>query len=77
MYRQDQSKILRVKSSVEAAGGWRRIFQQYPGLDAAIRAADKSSARNPPQVPCPLTGKGKTKFRLFRDWGGYRWWLPQ
>ncbi|MBW8192951.1 toprim domain-containing protein [Neiella marina] len=75
MYRPEHSKISKVKALVESSGGWRKVFSNYPGLSHAIEKADKSNASNPPQVPCPRSLQGKTKFRLFKDWeytgGGY------
>lgn len=44
-----------------AAGLWEQVFNQFPGLAAAI-------ARYPGQVPCPATGEGRTKFRLLPEW---------
>ena len=44
---------------VSSRGGWSSVYTLYPSV---MQAATKS------QVPCPFTGKGDTKFRLYKDW---------
>ena len=68
-----ESKIEKVKALVHSKGGWSSIFSRYSGLSFAIQK--KESTGSSVSVPCPKTGNGKTKFRLFRDYqdtgGGY------
>jgi len=43
--------------------GWLKVFRRLaPELDVAIQKLQTGK-----QVPCPKTGNGKTKFRLFKD----------
>lgn len=62
------NKIHQVKALVAQNGGWSAVFSAY----GALRDATEKGTR---QQPCPKTGGGKTKFRLFKDWhetgGGY------
>ncbi|MBD1389559.1 toprim domain-containing protein [Neiella sp. HB171785] len=60
------SKFDKVKALVSKAG-WRTIFGAYARMELAIEKADKNP-NCPGQVPCPITGKGTTKYRLFPDW---------
>lgn len=68
-----ESKLDKVLALVSAQGGWSTVFSAYPGLDEAVSRSNNHGGS--PQVPCPKTGDGRTKFRLFRDWpqsgGGY------
>lgn len=59
-----ETKISVIKEAwdaVAAHGGWQSVFSHYPGV---MKAATPSR----PQVPCPFTGNGTTKFRLYKDW---------
>ena len=62
------NKIHQVKALVAQNGGWDAVYSAY----GALRDATEKGTR---QQPCPKTGGGKTKFRLFKDWretgGGY------
>lgn len=60
MYNNSISKIDKVKALVAQNGGWSAVFNKYSGLSQALSKGTK-------QQPCPLTGKGKTKFRFYRD----------
>jgi putative DNA primase/helicase len=60
--------VEQVKNLVALRGGWRIVYNAYPRMAEAVKAADSTSSKNKPQVPCPFTGDGKTKFRLFIDW---------
>lgn len=61
-----ESKIDKVLALVCSNGGWSSVYSAYPGLNEAVSKSNNHGGS--PQVPCPKTGKGKTKFRLFRDW---------
>jgi len=60
--------VEQVKNLVALRGGWRVVYMSYPRMAEAVKAADSTSSKNKPQVPCPFSGNGKTKFRLFIDW---------
>ena len=60
--------VEQVKNLVALRGGWRVVYMTYPRLSEAVKAADSTTSKNKPQVPCPFTGDGQTKFRLFIDW---------
>lgn len=68
-----ESKIDKVLALVQSVGGWSTVFSAYPGLSDAVSKTE--SRGGSPQVPCPRSGEGRTKFRLFSDWsftgGGY------
>ncbi|WED79131.1 hypothetical protein [Aeromonas allosaccharophila] len=55
------SIIKQALDTVSAHGGWGSVFQHYPSVMVAANRALS-------QVPCPFTGNGKTKFRLYKDW---------
>ncbi|WP_028113035.1 toprim domain-containing protein [Ferrimonas kyonanensis] len=56
------NKIQVAKELIDRNGGMEVLFHSaFPELDLAIKRA-------PAQVPCPKTGEGNTRFRLFRDW---------
>ncbi|MEZ8735801.1 toprim domain-containing protein [Vibrio sp. 10N.222.51.C8] len=67
-----RSKIQDVHALVMRHGGWSSVFKCYGELTEAMR---KSSNGVSKAVPDPFTGKGKTVFRLYKDWnesgGGY------
>lgn len=54
-------KIQSVLGLVAQRGGWPSILANWEGLNQALQRGTR-------QQPCPLTGKGKTKFRFFRDY---------
>lgn len=68
-----ESKIDKVLALVQSNGGWSAVYSAYPGLSDAVSKTE--SRGGSPQVPCPKTGEGRTKFRLYADWsqtgGGY------
>jgi len=53
------SKIAKVKQL--AWNKWDLVFRSYSNFESAMKV-------NLPQIPCPKTGQGKTKFRLYEDW---------
>jgi len=61
-----ESKIDKVLALVKSNGGWSSVYSAYPGLNEAVSKSNNHGGS--PQVPCPKTGNGRTKFRLFRDW---------
>ena len=68
-----ESKIDKVLALVQSNGGWSAVYSAYPGLSDAVSKTE--SRGGSPQVPCPKSGDGRTKFRLYPDWsmtgGGY------
>lgn len=55
------SIIKKAWDAVASCGGWQSVYGYYPALMQATKAGL-------PQVSCPFTGQGKTKFRLYKDW---------
>lgn len=60
MSQQRESIIKQALEAVGRAGGWESVFGFYPSMAAPMRSSG--------QHPCPFTGMGTTKFRLYKDW---------
>jgi hypothetical protein len=60
--------VKQVLNLVSNRGGWRQIYNSYPRMAQAVEKSDATIGKNSQQVPCPFTGNGSTKFRLFSDW---------
>lgn len=55
-----ESVIKRALESVARHGGWESVYRHYPSMEKPMHSRS--------QFPCPFTGMGTTKFRLFKDW---------
>lgn len=55
-----ESVITQALEAVGRAGGWEAVFRHYPSMIKPMRSLS--------QHPCPFTGAGTTKFRLYKDW---------
>ncbi len=69
---QRRSKIDDTHVIVRQVGGWETVYRCYPELFDAMNKSPEGQSK---AVKCPLSGQGKTVFRLYRDWrekgGGY------